>query len=640
MRRTSKHLLWQNRPCRASPVVFQSDRLYERSMHQTFQKQSQTAYVAQRFKELRNQLNTLDLDGFLVPHGDEFQNEYLPACNKRLHWLTGFSGSAGLAVVLRNKAAIFIDGRYTLQVKNEIDPDMMVPLQVPQNSPADWLAGQFKDKARIGYDPRLLTIKVLKGLQDKVSASNPLCEFVPVAKNLVDEIWQDRPAEPRTPVSLHPLKYAGQKASNKIATLQKQLVDKKQAAFLLTDQASIAWLFNIRGQDVPHTPLALSYAILYARKKPELIIDPQKLSDSVAKKLRDIVKLTPIDKLEQSIDQLASLKGPVALDPARTNSWFHERLSAHKTLKISHASDPCTLPKAIKNKVEIEGARAAHIRDGVAVCRFLCWLENNVAHGVDEISAARQLERFRNDSGKLKDISFETISGAGPNGAIVHYCVDEQSNRPLRQKSLYLVDSGGQYKDGTTDITRTVAIGAPTKTMRRHFTLVLKGHINIATSRFPAGTRGVDLDGLARMALWKAGLDYDHGTGHGVGAYLGVHEGPQGISRMAMSCFKPGMIVSNEPGFYKTGSYGIRIENLVLVTPEQTPQGGDRPMMGFETLTMAPLDMTLVDFDLLNKEEVIWLKTYHQQVRRLISPLLETDKERKWLAGATKLPSA
>ncbi|MCF6199280.1 MAG: aminopeptidase P family protein [Hyphomicrobiaceae bacterium] len=615
-------------------------------MHQNFQKQSQTAYVAQRLKDLRKRLKTLDLDGYLVPHGDEFQNEYLPACNKRLHWLTGFSGSAGLAVILRTKAAIFIDGRYTLQVKNEIDLDLMEPLQVPQNAPADWIATQLEGprrsppKKRIGYDPRLLTIKVLKGLQDKVAASHPQCEFVPVDENLVDAIWQDRPKEPQTPVSLHPLKYAGQKASDKIATLQKQLEEKKQAAFLLTDQASIAWLFNIRGKDVPHTPLALSYVLLHARKKPELIIDPQKLSTAVSKKLREIAKLTPMDKLEQSILALANTKGPIALDPARTNSWFHDRLSTHKNLEIIHASDPCTLPKAIKNKIEIEGARAAHIRDGAAVCRFLCWLEDNVANGVDEISAARQLESFRNDTGKLKDISFETISGSGPNGAIVHYCVDEKSNRPLRQKSLYLVDSGGQYLDGTTDITRTIAIGTPTKVMRRHFTLVLKGHINIATARFPAGARGVDLDGLARMALWKAGLDYDHGTGHGVGAYLGVHEGPQGISRMAMSPFKPGMIVSNEPGFYKTGSYGIRIENLVLVTPLEIPKGGDRPMMGFDTLTQVPLDQSLIDFDMLGKDEISWLKTYHQQVRRHISPLLETDKEQKWLARATKLPSA
>lgn len=591
-------------------------------------------------KKLRARLKSLKLDGFLVPHGDEFQNEYLPACNKRLLWLTGFSGSAGLAVVLQNKAAIFIDGRYTLQVTNEIDPKLFEPLQVPQNAPADWIAKQVTKKARIGFDPRLLPLKTIENLRKAVEAKNPQCLFVPVDENPLDMIWEDRPPLPQTPVSIHPLKYAGQKASEKIEALKQNLRDNKQTACLLTDQASIAWLFNIRGRDVPHTPLALSYAIVHARKKPELIIDPKKLSAVVKKKLGVDAKLVPMSKLEASIDALAKSKGPVALDPAKTSCWFDDRLKDGGELEIVHQSDPCTLPKAIKNQTEIDGTRNAHIRDGVAVSRFLCWLEDQIETGIDEISAAQKLEGFRAETGKLKDISFETISGSAANGAIVHYRVDEQSNKAFKKNSLFLVDSGGQYLDGTTDITRTVAIGKPTNEMRRHFTLVLKGHIAIATSRFPKGTRGVDLDGMARMALWKAGLDYDHGTGHGVGSFLGVHEGPQGISKLAMTPFAPGMIVSNEPGFYKTGSYGIRIENLVLVTPEQTPKGGDRAMLGFETITMVPLDLALINFDLLTSEEIDWLSSYHKKVQRLISPHLETDKERKWLRQATKIPGA
>lgn len=605
-------------------------------MHQTYLRQSETSKTPLRVETLRSRLADLSLDGFLVPHGDEFQNEYLPACNKRLLWLTGFSGSAGLAIILCDKAAIFIDGRYTLQVTNEVDLDLFAPLQVPQNTPADWIINQVTQKARIGFDPRLQTIKTIENLRDSVSKKNPDCEFIALDENPLDEIWTDRPALPQTPVILHPLKFAGKKSSQKIEELQSELTDQNLAACLLTDQASIAWLFNIRGNDVPHTPLALSYAILHARKKPELIIDPEKLSPTVEKKLRTNVKLFPMSQLEKRIDRLAKTKGRVALDPLQTSCWFDDRLRQNGELEIIHRGDPCTLPKAIKNKTEIKGMRNAHIRDGVAVSRFLCWLETAAAKGIDEITAARKLESFRQETGKLQDISFETISGSGPNGAIVHYRVDEDSNRGMTQNSLFLVDSGGQYRDGTTDITRTVAIGEPTKEMRRHFTLVLKGHIAIATSRFPIGTRGVDLDGLARMALWKAGLDYDHGTGHGVGAFLGVHEGPQGISKRAMKEFVPGMIVSNEPGFYKEGSYGIRIENLVLVLPAHTPEDGERPMLGFETLTQVPLDRSLIVFDLLNNEEISWLDRYHQEVHRLISPHLETDKERQWLKNATK----
>ncbi len=605
-------------------------------MYQSYSRQSETSATPDRVKKLRTQLQGLLLDGFIVPHGDEFQNEYLPACNKRLLWLTGFAGSAGMAIILANKAAIFIDGRYTLQVTNEVDMDLFEPLQVPHNKPADWIVQNVKGKTRIGYDPRLMTLKTIENMRKLVARKNPDCLFVALDENPLDLIWADRPAQPLTPVSLHPVKYAGQKASAKIAVLQKELVNAKLDACLLTDQASIAWLFNIRGKDVPHTPLALSYAILHARKKPELMIDPQKLGKVVKEKLGKDVRISPMSKLAQRLEALGARKSRIAIDPAKTSCWFNDRLQEQSELEIVHRADPCTLPKAIKNKTEIDGTRAAHIRDGVAVSRFLCWLDTKAAKDIDEITAARKLEAFRMQTGQLRDLSFETISGSGANGAIVHYRVDEQSNKTFTKNSLFLVDSGGQYLDGTTDITRTVAIGKASREMCRHFTLVLKGHIAIATSRFPKGTRGVDLDGLARMALWKAGLDYDHGTGHGVGAFLGVHEGPQGISKAAMTPFAPGMVVSNEPGFYKTGSYGIRIENLVLVTPEQKPTGGERPMLGFETLTMVPLDSSLIDTDLLDRFEISWLNDYHKQVHRLISPHLETDKERKWLKRSTK----
>ncbi len=612
-------------------------------MYQSYSRQSDPAHSRPRLEKLRKRLGELKLDGFLVPHGDEFQNEYLPACNKRLLWLTGFSGSAGLAVILTEAAALFIDGRYTLQVTGEIDMDLFEPLQAPQNSPADWISGKRPKtgkKTRIGFDPRLHPVKNIEKLRKDVAEKNPRCTFVAIEPNPLDEIWHDRPSPPQSPVSIHPLKYAGQKASEKIEKLKADLRRDRQTACLLTDPASIAWLFNIRGGDVPHTPLPLAYAILHARKKPELIIDPRKLSASVEKRLRADAGIVPMDRLADRIDALAKSEGRVLIDPQKTSCWFHDRLSAGKRLTLVSGNDPCTLPKAIKNRTEIEGMRAAHIRDGAAVCRFLCWLDGQLAAGpVDEITAAQKLEQFRVETGKLRDVSFETIAGAGPNGAIVHYRVDEQSNRVLKKNSLFLVDSGGQYLDGTTDITRTIATGKPSAAMRRHFTLVLKGHINIAAARFPKGTRGIDLDALARMALWKAGLDYDHGTGHGVGAYLGVHEGPQAISRRAMTALVPGMIVSNEPGFYKTGRYGIRIENLVLVTPEQTPKGGDRPMMGFETLTLVPLDRSLVDFALLNEDEFRWLSDYHKRIRRLISPHLETDKERRWLRQATKMPA-
>ena len=592
-------------------------------------------------KQLRDLLKADDLDGFLVPHSDEYQNEYLPPCNERLAWLTGFSGSAGMAVIMRNRAALFVDGRYTLQARKEADLKLFEILQIPQNNLADWIAARATTKTRIAFDPRLHTIRAIEKLRQSLATCAPLCQLVAVEQNPIDSLWTRRPAMPETPVALLALKYAGRKAETKIETLQKRLKKEKVNALVLTDLASIAWLFNIRGRDVPHTPLTLSHAIIHADKRPELIIDLQKIGTRARKRLSEYLVLRPANRLEKRLSSLANGARKIAVDPQKTPCWFSDCLKqagkAVPGFEIVHLEDPCTLAKAVKNSTQIRGMRAAHLRDGVAVCRFLCWLEGQRPGTISEMDAAQRLENFREDSGKLIDISFETISAAGANGAIVHYRVDEHSNAMLKNRSLYLVDSGGQYLDGTTDITRTIAIGQPSRDMRRHFTLVLKGHIAIAGSRFPAGTRGVDLDALARMALWKAGLDYDHGTGHGVGAFLGVHEGPQAISRLAMQEFLPGMIVSNEPGYYRTGKYGIRIENLLLVVAEKVPGGGERPMLGFETLTLAPLDLSLVEPELLDKDEIAWLNDYHENVRRLISPHLETDKERQWLKRATRL---
>jgi Xaa-Pro aminopeptidase len=397
----------------------------------------------------------------------------------------------------------------------------------------------------------------------------------------------------------------------------------------------VDWLLNIRGADVPHTPLALAFAIVPASGRPQLLIDPAKLTAEVEARLAALAEIVPMRQLLARLRLLKQAGGRIALDPATASYWFALKLKG-KQVEIVKQRDPCVLPRAIKNTAEIKGMRQAHIRDGVAVSRFLCWLAQHGHQGIDEIAAAQKLEALREESGELRDLSFETISGAGPNGAIVHYRVNEASNRRLKSGELYLVDSGGQYRDGTTDITRTVAIGTPGNDLIEDYTLVLKGHIAIATARFPKGTRGIDLDALARINLWKAGLDYDHGTGHGVGAYLGVHEGPQSISKRGMAELLPGMIVSNEPGYYRAGRYGIRIENLVLVTPGRTPEGGEREMMGFETLTLAPLDLGLVDPDMLERHELDWLNDYHRTVRETLSPLLPDKAERDWLRQATE----
>ena len=601
-------------------------------MFQEFEESGDSAHSSKRIARLRREMKRRRLAGFLVPRGDEHLNEYVPASAERLRWLTGFSGSAGAAVILQSKAAIFVDGRYTLQVRDQVDTKILDVLQVPEHTPADWLKNQLKKGDRIGYDPRLHSVNGVARLEKAVKAAG--ASLAPQKANLVDLFWDDRPPAPTARVVAHPLRFAGESAANKIARLQIALKNAQVTAAILTQPDSIAWLFNIRGGDVAHTPLPLSFAILHTRAKPELFIDPAKLLTGVKKTLGVIGRLHKPENLEKRLMALGGPKSNVRLDPDTANSWFEDTLKRAGT-SISHGPDPCVLPKAQKNAAEIKGARLAHARDGVAMCRFLAWLDAEAPTGqIDEIAAAEKLERFRADTGKLKEISFDTISGAGANGAIVHYRVTRATNAKLKPGSLYLVDSGAQYADGTTDITRTVSIGASTRDMRRHFTLVLKGHIAIATTLFPKGTRGVDIDAFARRALWAAGLDYNHGTGHGVGSYLSVHEGPANISKRGSALLEPGMILSNEPGFYRTEKYGIRIENLVLVTEAKKPKDGALDVMGFETLTLAPIDLRLVETSLLDAGERAWLDSYHARVLKEIGPNLDI-KTRQWLKKAT-----
>ncbi len=607
-------------------------------MFQSYQDISDPSLAAHRVEMLRQRLKELQLDGFLVPRADEHLGEYVPAYAERLQWLTGFSGSAGLAVILPDKAAIFVDGRYTLQAAAQVDGKLFEICQLPQPRLADWLQRHARRGAVIGYDPWLHRMAQIKAEKEKLASQE--ISLTPLAQNPIDEIWQDQPAPPRGPVQAHPLKYAGRSAADKLADCQAELKAAGHQAVILAAADSVSWLFNIRGHDIPHTPVVRAFAIVHSQKKPELFIASQQLSKALREKLKTVAILRAPEKLPDRVKALAEKAAPVRLDPMLTPQYFAETLK-QAGAAIVQASDPCLLPKAIKNSAEIRGARNAHLRDGVALTRFLHWLdcqtegvENGALTGVDEIAAAQKLEQCRIETGKLKDISFDTISGAGPNGAIVHYRVSESSNAPLVGGSLYLVDSGGQYLDGTTDVTRTVPIGPVSHEMRRHFTLVLKGHIALATARFPEGTRGCDLDPLARAPLWAAGLDFDHGTGHGVGAYLSVHEGPQNISKRGTVPLKPGMILSNEPGYYKPGAYGIRIENLLLVTKPAPIAGGERKMLGFETLTLAPIDRRLIDVALLSEEERVWLNDYHQRVASTLAPHL-APKETDWLQEMT-----
>jgi Xaa-Pro aminopeptidase len=584
-----------------------------------------------RLDALRAEMARLGLDGFIVPHADEFQNEYLPPSAERLAWITGFTGSAGAAVILKDKAAAFTDGRYTIQIREQVDGALFDIRHISDEPPKDWVAEHLGQGGKLGYDPWLHSERALDVWRKAAEKAGG--EILAVEHNPLDAAWADRPAAPAARIVPHGEEFAGESSAAKRERVAKNLADAGADSAVITAPDSIAWLLNIRGGDVAHTPLPLSFAILYATGRVEWFVDPAKVIPELAGHLGAEVTVRNADEFEPALWALGNNR--VLVDPAGTAALVFERLGKAGA-QIVRADDPCQLPKACKNAVEIEGMRNAHRRDGAALTRFLGWLAGEAPKGgVGEIAAADRLEALRFEGEHITDLSFRTISGSGPNGAIVHYSVTPESDRMLGTGELYLVDSGGQYRDGTTDVTRTVAIGEPTAEMRDRFTRVLKGHIALATVRFPEGTNGSQLDMLARQALWQAGLDYDHGTGHGVGSYLGVHEGPQRISKIANSvALKPGMIVSNEPGYYKTGAYGIRIENLVCVTTLEI-EGAERPMLGFETLTLAPIDLALVEPALLTPPETEWLNAYHARVSETLTPLVDKDTA-TWLAEATR----
>lgn len=593
-----------------------------------------TTHHHERLQALRSELAARKLDGFVVAHTDEHKSEYTPDYAQRLAWLTGFDGSAGLGVVLTDKAALFVDGRYTLQARAQVDGADYDFLHLV-NDPADnWILDVASKGDRIGYDPWLHSRPWAESTRKTLARKG--IELAAVDTNPIDAVWPDQPAAPAFPAAAHPETYAGEASAAKRSRMADQLTEVDAEALVITALDSIAWLLNIRGQDVARTPLALCFVILSVDGSVDLFMDPAKVTDDLRDHLGADVRLHAKTDFARGLGVLGEAGKTVLVDPALASDAVFAILE-ESGARIVRRQDPCQLAKACKNSTEIAGTRSAHLRDGAALTRFLAWLDRDAGNGdVDEIAAADRLEAFRRESNLLRDLSFDTISGAGPNGAIVHYRVTPETSRPLEPGQLYLVDSGGQYPDGTTDVTRTIAVGGTAGAEEKErFTLVLKGHIAIATARFPKGTTGAQLDALARMPLWQAGLNYDHGTGHGVGSYLGVHEGPQGISKAATkAALAPGMIVSNEPGYYKTDAYGIRIENLELVR-EAEGVDGEIEVLEFEALTLAPIDLNLVEPALMTDAERNWLNSYHARVRDALTPLLDQE-DAAWLSSATR----
>jgi Xaa-Pro aminopeptidase len=587
-----------------------------------------------RLEALRRSLKRHRLSGFIVPRADEHQGEQVAACSERLAWLTGFTGSAGLAVVLSDGAALFVDGRYTTQAAHQVDTGRWEIRHLTDDPPADWLATRLPAQARLGFDPWLHTPSQVATLE--AACRRARARLVAVDANPVDPLWHDRPPPPIAPVVRHDDALAGHSAAEKRGAVAEDLAGHGQDAAVLSAPDSIAWLLNVRGGDIPYSPVALAFAIVHRDGTVAVFTDPRKLTPEVRRHLGPDVRFQPPDDLGPALEALGAARKVVRIDADGTPAWIADRLRRAGAI-VTAAQDPCALPRAVKNAVELEGMRSAHRRDGAALCRFLAWLDRTATVApVTEMGAAAKLDGLRAEDPLFRGPSFPTISAAGEHAAIVHYRATAASDRALGPDGLYLVDSGGQYLDGTTDVTRTVAIGGIEPEMRSRFTLVLKGHIALATARFPKGTTGSQLDLLARQSLWQHGLDYDHGTGHGVGAYLGVHEGPQRISKLPNRvALEAGMVLSNEPGYYKPGAYGIRIENLVTVAAVPTPEGGERPMLGFRTLTLAPIDRTLIDPTLLSPAEFTWLDAYHARVAAALSPLVDAET-RAWLAAATR----
>jgi Xaa-Pro aminopeptidase len=600
---------------------------------QSFEDHAERAASAPRVAALRTELARRNLTGFIVPRSDRHQNEYVPANEERLAWLTGFTGSAGAAIVLMERAALFVDGRYTLQAREQVDTAVFTIEHLVDMPPDKWIEQNLTANDRLGYDPWLHTVDGAERLAKACTAAG--ATLVAVEPDPIDEIWSDRPAPPLGPVSLHDLSYAGETAEAKLERIRAEIAKLRADALVISDPHAVAWTFNIRGADVAHTPLPLAYAIVPREGRPAIYVDGRKLSNDVRNRLEQLAEVREPSEFVGALAALGQDKKTVRLDQATAADALARRITSHGG-KVARGVDPIASMKAVKNEVEIAGTHAAHVRDGAAVVRFLAWLDREAAQGkLTEIDAVAALESFRRDTGLLKDVSFPTISGAGPNGAIVHYRVTTATNRPIKSGELFLIDSGAQYEDGTTDITRTVAIGEPTLEMRDRFTRVLKGHIAIARAVFPDGTTGAQLDSFARQFLWSEGLDFDHGTGHGVGSYLSVHEGPARISKLGTVALKRGMILSNEPGYYKTGAYGIRIENLVLVIEAPAVPGAEKPLNAFETITLAPIDRRLIVPEMLTADEASWLDGYHARVAQTLAPHIDTET-RAWLEAATR----
>ena len=598
---------------------------------QTFEEPETGVALSARLKALREELARRKLTGFVVPRADQQQNEYVPPSEERLAWLTGFTGSAGLAIVLPNEAALFVDGRYTLQAGKQVDRKAWAVEPLVEPPPESWLTKHLKSGDRLGFDPWLHTSSAAERLAAACTKTG--AELVAVDSNPVDAIWTERPQPPLAPVAIHGPQFSGETEADKLNRIRSEIDKLGVDALVFSDSHAVAWTFNIRGADVAHTPLPLSYALVPKDGRPTVFIDHRKLTNATRDHLEQSAEVREPDALAGELAALAKAGGSIALDNATAADALTRLISAAGG-KAVRGSDPVALLKAMKNPTEIAGTRTAHRRDAVALARFLAWVAREAPKGrLTEIDAVEALETFRRDTGALKDVSFPTIAGTGPNGAIVHYRVTRKSNRRIVPGDLLLVDSGAQYEDGTTDVTRTIAVGEPTGEMRDRFTRVLRGHIAIASAVFPDGTTGAQLDTLARQFLWQAGIDFEHGTGHGVGSYLSVHEGPARISKLGTTPLKRGMILSNEPGYYKTDGYGIRIENLELVIAAHVA-GAEKPMNAFETLTLAPIDRRLIEVAMLSPAERDWLDAYHARVRiEVRSHLDETDK--LWLDAAT-----
>jgi Xaa-Pro aminopeptidase len=599
---------------------------------QSFEDSNERVASAARLAALRAELKRRGMDGFVVPRADRHQNEYVPPSEERLTWLTGFTGSAGSAIVLIDRAVIFVDGRYLLQVRDQIDTALFAVAHLVENPPDKWLETNLLSGARLAYDPWLHTAEGAEKLAKACTAAG--ATLVPLEPNPIDSVWTERPAPPLGQVTVHDLEFAGEDALAKLARVQAEIGKLKGDALIVSDPHNVAWTFNIRGSDVAHTPLSLCFARVPREGRAAIYIDGRKLSNEVRDCLETLADVREPGALADDLKALGAAKATVRLDSA-TAADALARLIGAAGGKIARGPDPITQMKAVKNATEIAGSHAAHARDGAAVANFLAWFDREAPSGrLTEIDAVAALETFRRDTGLLREVSFPTISGSGPNGAIVHYRVTRATNRKIAPDELFLLDSGAQYQDGTTDITRTMAVGEPSAEMRDRFTRVLKGHIAIARAMFPDGTTGAQLDSFARQFLWAAGVDFDHGTGHGVGSYLSVHEGPARISKLGTVALKRGMILSNEPGYYKAGSYGIRIENLVLVT-ETSIAGAEKPLNAFETLTLAPIDRRLIAPTLMSADEIAWLDAYHARIAEVLAPLVAADT-RGWLEAATR----